>query len=75
MLNVQQRNTIRTAQEEASITIQVWLAARVRDADHGDDESLEQLKLFLKVYRKTGSPRQGYGAVMLKANQLELGEA
>lgn len=72
MLNTQQRKEIRSAQEEASIEVQVWLANAVRDSDHGDDVSEDQLKLFLKVWRKTRSPRQGYGAVALAYDQLTL---
>lgn len=75
MLNAQQRKSIRQAQDEASIQIQVWLANLVKDADHGDEPSEDMLRYFLKVWRKTHSPKQGYGAVMLAYDQLTLEDA
>lgn len=72
MLNQQQRNKIRDAQETTGISRQAWLAQLVRQADHGDEEALKKLKLFIREYNRTSSARRAQGAVMLHYNQMKL---
>lgn len=58
--------------QETGLTRQAWLATLLRDADHGDDQSQEMLKLFCRVYRKTRSTKHAQAAVQLKYDQLSL---
>lgn len=72
MLNREQRRLVQEAMLDTGLTRQAWLATLLRDADHGDEESQERLKLFCRVYKKTRSSKHAQAAVDLKYNQLTL---
>lgn len=72
MINATHRKTIYRAMEETGLTRQAWLASILRDADAGDEISQEKVKLFCRVYRKTGSSKHAEAAVTLAFDQLSL---